>query len=101
MKKEEDYRLIIKHEWADIHHSRVQEWTCLGVITGAHFGIIKGLQVIKGLGDKAAVYFDVFSMVGLIMAMLLCVLGLLMTCRHRTLMIIKLDWIFQAEEHLG
>ncbi len=39
MARKEDYRLIIEREWADIHHSRVQEWTCLGVVTGTHLGL--------------------------------------------------------------
>jgi len=41
MNEPENYRLLIEREWADLHHSRVQEWTALGVVAGAHLGLIQ------------------------------------------------------------
>jgi len=95
----EDYRLLIEREWADIHHSRVQEWTALGVVTGAHIGI---LQLIRLLHQaNTAFSFSTIAIIGSFTAALFAIFGVLMTCRHRHLMKIKLGWIYTAEEHLG
>lgn len=95
----EDYRLLIEREWADLHHSRVQEWTALGVVTGAHLGLI---QIVK-IAHEASIPVSASTLVILasIIGALFSILGALMTCRHRQLMKIKLGWIYEAEEHLG
>lgn len=47
MPNPEDYRLIVEREWADIHHSRIQEWAVLGIVTGAHLGLIQLAKIVK------------------------------------------------------
>ena len=99
MPNPEDYRLIVEREWADLHHSRIQEWTALGVVTGAHLGLI---QLVK-LAKEASIIISTPTLVifASIIGALFSILGALMTCRHRQLMKIKLGWIYEAEEHLG
>ena len=95
----DSYRLLIEQEWGDIHHSRVQEWTALGVVTGAHVGI---LQLFTFLAkENPNVSFPSVAVSGGILAAAFAVLGLLMTLRHRQLMSVKLGWIYSAEEFLG
>jgi hypothetical protein len=94
-----DYRLMIQSEWADIHHSRGQEWTALGVVTGAHLGILQLLIFVRDL--NVPIPFQFLAMIGSAMALVFSVLGILMTCRHRRLMYIKIDWIARAEDALG
>ena len=95
----EDYRLLIEREWADLHHSRIQEWTALGVVTGAHIGLI---QLVKFATDASVnVELSTLAVLAGLLAVIFCVLGALMTCRHRQLMRVKLGWIYQAENHLG
>ena len=95
----EDYRLLIEREWADLHHSRVQEWTALGVVAGTHLGLI---QLVKLAADSSvSVAFPTWTVLSGLLAATFSVLGALMTCRHRQLMKVKLGWIYQAEQHLG
>ena len=93
------YRLLVERQWADLHHSRIQEWTALGVVTGAHLGLIQLVKLIK----EAAVIINIPTLVIFtsIIGALFSILGALMTCRHRQLMKVKLGWIYEAEEHLG
>ena len=86
-------------EWADLHHSRLQEWTALGVVAGVHLGLAQvvnlavgkyPLLTLSGLTVGAATIGAAFAF-----------LGILITFRHRHLMKVKLNWIFQAEEKLG
>ena len=95
----DDYRLIVEREWADLHHSRIQEWTALGVVTGAHLGLI---QLVK-LAKEASISISTPNLVvfASIIGALFSILGALMTCRHRQLMKVKLGWIYEAEVHLG
>lgn len=94
----QDYRLLIEREWADIHHSRVQEWTALGVVTGAHLGILQLLIFIQDL--SVPVPFPILAVIGLVLGIAFAIIGVLITCRHRQLMRVKLNWIFQAEDKL-
>ncbi len=90
---------FIETEWRDIHHSRIQEWSALGVVTGAHFALT---QLPKLMTDaKVAVNIKTISTLGIVLAIMFAVLGALLTCRHRRLMQVKLGWIFEAEEKLG
>lgn len=96
---EEAYRTLMQNEWADLHHSRVQEWSALGVVTGAHLALT---QIPKILGDIAlpmapSVIMAIACLFGLVFA----IVGGLVTCRHRRLMYIKLNWIYEAEDKLG
>ena len=95
----EDYRLIIERQWADIHHSRIQEWTALGVITGIHLGIIQIPKLAHGV--VLPFLFSVLCYSAFIICIAFTILGSILTCRHRRLMEIKLSWIFQAEDKLG
>jgi hypothetical protein len=95
----QDYRLLIERAWADIHHSRLQEWSVLGVVTGAHLGILQLLIFVRDL--SVAVPFPVLATLGPMLGIVFAVIGALMTCRHRRLMRIKVGWIYQAEGHLG
>jgi hypothetical protein len=99
MPKREDYRLLIEREWADLHHARAQEWTALGVVTGAHLGLIQ----LVGLAEGASLPLGrgVLVVIAGVLAAIFCILGGLMTCRHRQLMKVKLGWIYHAERHIG
>ena len=94
----EDYRAFIDRQWKDLHHSRVQEWTALGVVTGAHVGLLQLVSLIV----KDHLNFSLFkaAVFASVMGALFSVFGALMTCRHRRLMQIKLQWIHEAEKHL-
>ena len=81
----EDYRVLIEREWVDLHHSRVQEWTALGVVTGAHLGLI---QLVNLVSDASGPVPIVAGFSGFFAAAF-SILGALMTCRHRQLMKVK------------
>ena len=95
----DDYRVLLRTEWADLHHSRIQEWTALGVVTGAHVGILKMVSLLREVDSPLP--FTSLAVLGSIVAALFGAFGALMTCRHRNLMQVKLGWIYEAEEHLG
>lgn len=97
--EKEDYRILIDNEWKDIHHSRIQEWSALGVITGAHLGIITLLDFAKDSAES--INFQLIAWVGILTGIFFSAIGIFMTMRHRRLMIIKLDWIYNAELKLG
>ena len=99
MAEPEDYRLLIEREWADIHHSRIQEWTALGVVAGAHLGLIQLANL--AIDAKDGISIAAIKTVAVVIGAVLSILGALMTCRHRQLMRIKLGWIYDAELKLG
>jgi hypothetical protein len=39
---------FLQNEWADLHHSRVQEWTALGVVAGVHLGLAQAVSFAEG-----------------------------------------------------
>lgn len=94
----ETYRKFIELEWRDIHHSRVQEWSALGVVTGVHLGIVHLLRLIHDLKPPLPIEF--IAVCGCFFCIVFSVLGMLLTCRHQRLMKIKLSWIYQAEKKL-
>jgi hypothetical protein len=95
----ETLRSFIAAEWADLHHSRVQEWTALGIVAGVH---LVALQLAAFLiGQRAAVPPRMLLLLASTIAAAFAVFGILVTCRHRHLMNVKLHWIFQAEDQLG
>ena len=100
MTKKIDYRLLIETEWKDIHHSRIQEWSALGIIAAIHLGLI---QLLKFISDPqiSGVLNEIPTLICCFIATLFAVIGVLMVCRHRRLMWIKLNWIYEAEEKLG
>jgi len=95
----EDYRLLIEREWADLHHSRIQEWTALGVVAGTHLGLIQlaSFAIKENIGLGAGVIVNMAGIFGAVFS----IIGALMTFRHRRLMKKKLGWIYQAELHLN
>ncbi|NQV22187.1 MAG: hypothetical protein HQ511_12305 [Rhodospirillales bacterium] len=97
MAEPEDYQLLVEREWADLHHSRVQEWTALGVVAGAHLGLIQLSKLAIDVELSTVTILTVATMTGALFS----ILGALMTCRHRRLRIVKLGWIYDAELHLG
>jgi hypothetical protein len=100
MATKEDYRLLIEIQWKDIHHSRIQEWSALGIISAAHIGLIQFLKFISEYSVSKNIMSFLIP-VTCIIAVIFSVLGVLMVCRHRNLMTVKLKWISQAEEKLG
>jgi hypothetical protein len=94
-----DYRLLIEREWADLHHSRIQEWTALGVVLAAHVAVLQLLSLTQAA--SVAVPLATRAIIGCILGVMFAVLGALVTCRHRRLMEVKLTWIFRAEDKLG
>ena len=95
----ESLRTFIQTEWADIHHSRVQEWTALGIVAGVHLILV---QIVVFLSEEQPLHPPKFPMVmAAFLAAAFAVFGILITFRHRHLMKVKLNWIFQAEERLG
>ncbi len=93
------YRLVIEDARRDLHHSRVQEWSALGVVAGAHFAIF---QIAKLLKDAVPdISLPGLVAIAAIVAGLFAILGAAITLRHRRLMMVKLNWIFQAEDSLG
>lgn len=95
----ETLRSFITNEWADLHHSRVQEWTALGIVAGVH---VVALQFASFLIEKhAAIPPRTLLPVASAIAAAFAVFGILITCRHRRVMNVKLNWIFQAEDKLG
>lgn len=97
---EENYKFLIETEWKDIHHSRLQEWSALGVIAAIHVGLIQTIKLINTIGENEKL-LSYFSIAACLIALLFCLIGVLMTCRHRRLMWIKTNWIFEAEDKLG
>lgn len=95
----DSYRMLVEREWADLHHSRVQEWTALGVVTAAHVGILQLLTLTRNAA--LSMPFSTLVLLGGLLAGVFAVLGLLVTMRHRCLMAKKLGWIWTAEELLG
>ncbi|MBL9118058.1 MAG: hypothetical protein JNJ83_23820 [Verrucomicrobiaceae bacterium] len=97
---EEALIVFLQTEWQDVHHSRIQEWSALGVVTGTHFAMVQLPSMLEKLklegGDWSAVV-----MIGCAVSFIMAVLGMLITCRHRNLMEVKLSRIFEAERQLG
>lgn len=94
-----DYREFLEREWTDLHHSRVQEWTALGVVTGAHLGLLQLVLLVRDFSLPVSLFLIVAGAAAL--GILFATLGILMTLRHRRLMAIKIRWIYRAEDALG
>ena len=97
---EESYRFLIENEWRDIHHSRIQEWSALGLIAAAHAGLFAFVDKIK---SEPATYLYHINLIYVcsIIDISFALLGLILVCRHRRLMWLKLNWIFDANDKLG
>ncbi len=90
---------LMKTEWADLHHSRMQEWSALGVVTGAHI-VVAQMHKLFG-GTSVTIPPSVIALVGYFFGLFVTIIGALVTCRHRVLMQDKLNWIYSAELKLG
>ena len=95
---DETLRHFIGTEWADLHHSRIQEWSALGVVAGLHVAFLEVLRIVEPWKNSdhgplwvVAAWVVIFSAVN----------GILMTCRHRHLFEKKIGWIRKAETRLG
>jgi len=87
---EEDSNAIayIKLQWEDIHHSRLQDWSYIGVIAGVFYAIanIHDLGLLIGFGS---------------LGFLSSVLGASMAWQHYQIFIDKLTIIEKMEQKLG
>lgn len=92
-----DYRLFIEREWADLHHSRMQEWSALGVVVGIHLAITQVLSSTEVTEAPQTVGDSIFMAIAFAFAGI----GATVTLRHRHLMVTKFGWIFKAEKKLG
>jgi hypothetical protein len=97
---DENYRFFIENEWKDIHHSRIQEWSALGLIAAIHIGLVQLLKLLNET-NSYEIQIDFLIPICCFIALIFSSFGVLMVCRHRRLMWIKLNWIFEAEEKLG
>ena len=95
----ENYRLIIDSSWKDIHHSRNQDWTSLGVVFGAHIGIFQLLNYLKEKMTSPSI--SISYAIGALLGIILSVIGALIAYRHRDLLKEKIKWITEAERRMG
>jgi len=79
---------IIKTAWADIHHTRNQEWTSLAMIGG----IIYALFQVKDSNLQTAI--TIFGLIA-------CILSILMVVRHWLLFKSKIKIIITLHEKMG
>jgi hypothetical protein len=97
---EVNYRFIIEDCWKDVHHSRNQDWTALGVVFGAHLGIFNLLEYLKVKISSLHIE-SIYYIIGSISGIALSLIGALIAYRHRSLMKLKMQWITAAEIKLG
>jgi hypothetical protein len=86
-------------EWKDLHHSRIQEWSALGVVAGVHLALTQMPKFLKETGGLLPGLPT--AIIGCLIGIGFVVIGALLTCRHRRFMQIMLKWIFDAESKLG
>lgn len=96
---DESYRFICDNSWKDIHHSRNQDWTALGVVFAVHIGIFKMFGYLKDELDKN--FQSEYYIIGGLIGMLICGFGYMISKRHKNLMTKKLSWIKEAEKRIG
>ena len=94
-----DYRFFMERQWADLHHSRIQEWSALGVVTGAHVAIVGFLSYASDADLSLSI--GTLRTGGAVAGVFFAAVGALVTCRHRALMQTKLTWISAGEYKLG
>lgn len=83
-----DLMEFIKAEWADIHHSRNQEWTILAMI-GVSFYFLSQAEDLAQKG--AAIGFGIGA----------CIVGIFISMRHWALLLSKIKVINICERKLG
>jgi hypothetical protein len=90
---------LMELEWRDIHHSRIQEWSALGAVTGAHIALFQTPRILAEAGFSLGV--GPAEALGCALGALFAIIGALITGRHRNLMQHKLRWIYDAEVLAG
>lgn len=78
----------MKLQWADIHHSRLQDWSAIGVTAGALYALVNILQT------EARVFL---SALGLVFGLL----GAGMAWQHQRVFEDKIGMIEKMERRLG
>lgn len=83
---------VYKAQWADIHHSRSQDWEIAKLILGGFLGL-SGLKAFTN-----AVLLTTLLAFGFV---IVCIFGILVTVRHRQLFDEKMDAIKRLENEMG
>jgi hypothetical protein len=92
----ESIRLLITEEWKDIHHTRLQEWSALGVVTGVHYALLQFIFKVDTLSG-IPFHFGALPIIGAVFV----ILGIRLTFHHREIMSKKYLWLRDAENRLG
>lgn len=83
---------FIELTWQDMHQSRMQNWTCITVVTVFHVGIFK---IVEFLSDKNILFHN--SQIYLfIFGALFSLIGFLITIRHQFVLYEHLNWVHTA-----
>jgi hypothetical protein len=88
---------FLEYTWKDIHHSRLQNWTGITIVTTFHIGILKLTEYF--LDNKA--FNETLKITLFTFGSLFCLIGFLITRVHQKQLYKKLGWIKAAEEKLG
>ena len=94
---QETLKHYIDYTWKDIHHSRLQNWTGITVVTAFHIGIFKVVEFLyenSFLNTKSKIVIFSFGA-------LFCAIGYLITFLHQKQMYERLGRIKRAEQMLG
>lgn len=78
----------IKIQWADIHHSRNQEWKILAIIGGSFYILLQTTNII-------------LQMVAMILGLVACLLGIYISIMHWAIFYSKVRIIDACEKELG
>lgn len=93
---DESTRHYIEYTWKDIHHSRLQNWTAITVVTAFHIGILKIIEFY--MNDQPRI--DLFILM-LTFGALFCLVGFLITRKHQNQLYKGLKSIRMAQIQLG
>ena len=93
MASDESARNFIDYTFRDIHHSRLQNWTGITVVTAFHFGILKISEYLMNNNKYSCeIKFILFSS-----GALFCLIGFMITRVHQRQLYEKLQSIKNAE----
>ena len=98
-KRKDELITLLNSEWQDIRHSRMQEWTALGVVTGSQIAILQIQMFIKEMGISLPT--SKMAIAGSVLGIFFSIIGAIITCHHRKIMNNKIKWIFASEFYLG
>ena len=94
---EESIHHFLDYTWKDIHHSRLQNWTCITVVTVFHIGILKILE----FNFSKNIIDPLFLKLLLIAGALYCLVGYLIVMKHQFQLWGRLKWIRKAQHKLS